>query len=178
MTEEGKEMGLKSHWLYLKIKEMERTQRTVAGMWFVDVLDVARDITLVFPHQTLRVHRVQNINTFLIVSCTLFALRTASIHCSLDYKVSKAFHGDAGPCWLQCFPQLCQDGWRSFVWWTILNKLLRVEKPSSVAVLGTCCAWHLLLYPVGKALTMPCESIRPPWTLRPFATFQASNIKI
>ena len=26
--------------------------------------------------------------------------------------------------------------------------------------------------------TVPCESIRPPWTLRPFATFQASNIKI
>ena len=25
--------------------------------------------------------------------------------------------------------------------------------------------------------TVPCESIRPPWTLRPFATFQA-NIKI
>ena len=22
------------------------------------------------------------------------------------YKVSKAFYGDAGPCWLQCFPQL------------------------------------------------------------------------
>jgi hypothetical protein len=27
-------------------------------------------------------------------------------------------------------------------------------------------------------LTVPCESIRPPWTLRLFATFQASNIKI
>ena len=26
--------------------------------------------------------------------------------------------------------------------------------------------------------TEPCVSIRPPWTLRPFATFQASNIKI
>ena len=26
--------------------------------------------------------------------------------------------------------------------------------------------------------TVPCESIRPPWTLRPFATFQASNINI
>ena len=26
--------------------------------------------------------------------------------------------------------------------------------------------------------TVPCESIRPPWTLRPFATFQASIIKI
>ena len=29
-----------------------------------------------------------------------------------------------------------------------------------------------------KVSTVPCESIRPPWTLRPFATFQASNIKI
>ena len=26
--------------------------------------------------------------------------------------------------------------------------------------------------------TVPCESILPPWTLRPFATIQASNIKI
>ena len=26
--------------------------------------------------------------------------------------------------------------------------------------------------------TVPCESIRPPGTLRPFATIQASNIKI
>ena len=32
--------------------------------------------------------------------------------------------------------------------------------------------------PTNAQHTVPCESIRPPWTLRPFATFQASNIKI
>ena len=34
------------------------------------------------------------------------------------------------------------------------------------------------LLPHSRWYTVPCESIRPPWTLRPFATFQASNIKI
>jgi hypothetical protein len=37
------------------------------------------------------------------------------------HKVSKAFHRDAGPCWLLSVPQLCQVGWMSFGWWTILN---------------------------------------------------------
>jgi hypothetical protein len=49
------------------------------------------------------------------------------------YKVSKAFHRDAGPYWLQCFPQLCQVGWMSFGWWTILDthrKLLSVKNPA------------------------------------------------
>ena len=37
------------------------------------------------------------------------------------YKVLKAFHRDSGPCWLQCIQQLCQVGWMSFGWWTILD---------------------------------------------------------
>ena len=32
------------------------------------------------------------------------------------YKVLKAFHRDAGPWWLQCFPQLCQVGWHQWAW--------------------------------------------------------------
>ena len=57
------------------------------------------------------------------------------------YKVSKTLHRDAGPCWLQCFPQLYQVGSMCFGWWTILDthvgKLLSVEKPSIIAVLDT-----------------------------------------
>ena len=75
---------------------------------------------------------VQNIkNTFLILSCS------SSRHGL--YKVLKAFHRDAGPCWLQCFSQLCQVGWMSFGWWTVVDthKKLLCKKPSSVAVLDT-----------------------------------------
>uniref|UniRef100_A0A4W5LEU1 Phospholipid/glycerol acyltransferase domain-containing protein n=1 Tax=Hucho hucho TaxID=62062 RepID=A0A4W5LEU1_9TELE len=53
-------------------------------------------------------------------------------------------------------PQLCQVGWMSFGWWTILDthtETVECEKPSSVAVLDTNrCAWHLLPYPRSKAL--------------------------
>ena len=47
---------------------------------------------------TLSVQNV-NKNTFLKLSCR---------QNSLLYEESKAFHGDAGPCWTQCFSQLCQ----------------------------------------------------------------------
>ena len=61
-------------------------------------------------------------DTFLILSCIPFCLQN-SLNSSDHglYKVLKAFHRDAGPCWLQCFPQLCQDGWMSFEGWTILD---------------------------------------------------------
>jgi hypothetical protein len=48
-------------------------------------------------------------------------------------KVSKAFPRDAGPCWLQCFPQLCHIGR-----WTILDtdrKLLSVKNPAVLQLL-------------------------------------------
>ncbi|KAF1395533.1 hypothetical protein PFLUV_G00012490 [Perca fluviatilis] len=39
--------------------------------------------------------------------------------------------------------------------------------------------WAMLqIISIGSPYTVPCESIRPPLTFRPFATFQASNIKI
>ena len=53
----------------------------------------------------------QNIrNTFLILSCTSFCPQN-SLNLSGHglYTVSKAFCRDVGPCWLQCFPQLCQS---------------------------------------------------------------------
>jgi hypothetical protein len=43
----------------------------------------------------------------------------------------------------------------SFGWWTILDthRKLEYKKPSSIAVLDTnWCTWHLLQYPVQKAL--------------------------
>jgi hypothetical protein len=82
---------------------------------------------------------VQNIrNTFLILSGAIFCPQN-SLNCSVHglNKVSKVFHRDAGPCWLQCFPQLCQVGWMSFGWWTILDtrgKLLSVKNPTSLQV--------------------------------------------
>ena len=64
---------------------------------------------------------VQNIkNTFLILSCTpLCPQNRLNLSWHGLYKGLKAFHGEAGPCRLQCFPQLCQVGWMSFGWWTI-----------------------------------------------------------
>jgi hypothetical protein len=56
------------------------------------------------------------------------------------HKVSKVFHRDAGPCWLQCLPQLCQVGCMSSVWSTILDthgKLLSVKNPVLLQFLNT-----------------------------------------
>ena len=105
-----------------------------------------------------RIHRyslsIPNIrNTFVTLSCTLFCPQN-SLNLPVHglHKVSKAFHRDAGSCWLQCFPQLCQVGWTSFGWWTILDTR---GKPSNVAVLNpNQCAWHLLPYPVQRHLNI------------------------
>ena len=96
---------------------------------------------------------VQNIrNTFLILSCTPFYPEN-SLNSSGHglYMVSKAFHRDAGACWLQRFPQLCQIGWMSVGWWTILDQhwlLLSVKNPAALRFFthSKRCAWHLLLY--------------------------------
>ena len=73
-------------------------------------------------------------------------------HSSLEhglYKVLKAFHRNAGPCWLRCFPQLCQVDWMSFGCWTIPDtqrKLLSVKNPAALQFFthSNRCAWHLL----------------------------------
>jgi hypothetical protein len=88
---------------------------------------------------TLSVPNIRN--TFLILSCTPFCHQN-SLNLSWHglYKVFKAFHRDAGPCWLQCFPRLCQVGWMSFGWWTILDthrETVEHGKPNRVAVLDT-----------------------------------------
>jgi hypothetical protein len=57
--------------------------------------------------------------------------RTASI--SSEHGLYKVHARDAGPWWLQCFPQLCQVAWTSFGWWTILDthgRLLSVRNPA------------------------------------------------
>ena len=53
--------------------------------------------------------------------------------------VSKVFHRNADPCWLQCFPQLCKAGWISFGWLTILDTHgeLLSEKTQQL-----CSTWH------------------------------------
>ena len=104
------------------------------------------------PDYTRSVHNIMN--TFLILSWSPVFPQYSLIH-SLEYglyKVSKAFHRDAGPCWPQRFPQLCQVVWMSFwvvdhSWYT--RETVECEKPSSVAVLDTnWCSWHLLPYPI------------------------------
>jgi hypothetical protein len=79
---------------------------------------------------------VQNIkNTFLILSRRQNSLDELVSLNSSGYgllKVSKAFHWVAGPCWLQCFPQLCQVGWMSFGWWTVLDTQLNVKNPAAL----------------------------------------------
>ena len=104
-------------------------------------------------HSSIYTQSVQNIsNTFLIVSFTPFCTQNSlnSLGHGL-HKVLKAFHRDASPCWLQWFSQLCQVGWMSFGWWTILDthgKLLRVKNPAELQFLthSNRCAWHLLQY--------------------------------
>ena len=80
-----------------------------------------------------------NKTTFLILSCAPFCPQN-SLNSSGHgpYKVSKVFHKDAGSCWLQCFPQLCQAGWIPFGWWTILDthgRLLSVKNPAELQFL-------------------------------------------
>ena len=87
-------------------------------------------------------------NAFLILCGTPPFCRQKSLNSSgLGlYKVLNALHRDAGPCWLQCFPQLCQVGWMFFGWWTILDthrKPLSMKNPAAVLDRNWC-AWHLL----------------------------------
>ena len=77
----------------------------------------------------------------------------------MDCTRCKAFHRDAALCWLQCFPQLCQVGWMSAGWWSILDrhrKLLSVKNPAALQFLtqSNWCAWHLLLCPVQRHLNL------------------------
>jgi hypothetical protein len=101
-------------------------------------------------------------NTFLIMSCTPTPFCPQNSLNSLGQgvnKVWKGFHRDAGPCWLHCFPQLCQVGWMSFGWWTMLDKhgkLLSVKNPAALQFLtdSNRWAWHLLPYSVQRHLNI------------------------
>ena len=104
-------------------------------------------------HSSRQKQSIRNIkNALIILSCTPLLCPQNSLNLSEHglYKVLKAFHRFDGPCWLQCFPQLCQVGWMSFGWWTILDtqETIECEKPSVVAILTNRCTWHLLPYPV------------------------------
>ena len=85
-------------------------------------------------------------NTFLIMSCTPFGPQN-SLNWSGHglFKVSKAFHRDSRPCWLQCFPQL--SSWL-YVFWVVLDthrKLLSLRNPVMLQFLthSNWCAWYL-----------------------------------
>ena len=96
---------------------------------------------------------------FLILSCTPPLPSEQPQFVSMDYKVLKAFHRDAGPCWVQYFPQLCHVGCMSLWWWTILDthgKLLSMKNPAALQFLthSNWCAWHLLSYPMHPVLTI------------------------
>ena len=103
---------------------------------------------------------VQNIrNTFLILSCTPLYPQNSLNSSGHGLKVSKAFHRNAGPCCLHCFPQVCQVGWMSIGWWTMLDthrKLLSLKNPPLLQFLthSNRCAWHLLPYPVQRHLNL------------------------
>jgi hypothetical protein len=96
--------------------------------------------------------------TFLILRCTsLCPQNSLNLSGPGLYKVSKAFHIDAGSRWLQCFPQLCVVGSMSFGWWNIIDthrKLLSVKNPVALQFLthSNRCAWHLLPYPFQRHL--------------------------
>jgi hypothetical protein len=80
------------------------------------------------------------------LSCTLvYPQNSASIHRGMDYKVSKAFHRDAGPRRVQYFPQLCQFdliwSWLDALWvvdysW-YTRETVKLEKSSNIVVLDT-----------------------------------------
>ena len=77
-------------------------------------------------------------NTFIILSCPFCTQNRLNSSGHGVYKVSKVFHRDAGPCWLQCFPQLFQVDWMSFGGWTILDthgKRLSVKNPAALQFL-------------------------------------------
>jgi hypothetical protein len=130
--------------------------------------------------------RVKERNTFLILSCTPFCLQNnLNLLGRGLYKLSKAFHRDTGPCWLQSFPQLCQIVWMSFGWWTILDthRKLLCEKPSSVAVLDTlkpvCLAPTTIQYPVQRhlnSLSLPISPLNGTHTHNPSLTCLLSFI--
>jgi hypothetical protein len=98
---------------------------------------------------------VQNIrNTFLILSCTPFCPQNSLNSSHRLYKVSKAFHRDAGPCWLQSLPQLCQVGCIFFwvvdhYWFT--RDTLSVKNPAALQFLT-----HSNLVRLAPT-TMPCS---------------------
>jgi hypothetical protein len=72
-----------------------------------------KSIPFSFVQYTLMIQNIRN--TILILSCTPFCPQNSlNVLGHGLYKVSKAFHSDAGPFRLQCFPQL--SSWMDVLW--------------------------------------------------------------
>jgi hypothetical protein len=100
-------------------------------------------------------------NTFQILSCTLFFPRNSLK--SLGAWHLQGVESVQQWCWPMLTPMLptvdrIRVGWMSFGWWCIhwyTRETDKRENPSSVAVLDTtCCAWHVLPYPVQRHLNI------------------------
>ena len=105
---------------------------------------------------TLSVPNIRN--TFLILCCSPFCPQN-SLNSSEHglHKVSKAFHRDAGTCWLQCFPQLagCPFGSGPFLIHTEYCWVLKIPAAAlHFLTFSSQCTWHLLPYPIQRHLNL------------------------
>jgi hypothetical protein len=135
MNNKGSDFQLEKCWLSSEVEREEVSCKKKKASLFGNLLK---------PKLKLAVsYCTTNRNNSMIYKHLVHGTYRIYIHCcpqnsliSLGHelhKLLKAFHRDAGPCWLQCLPQLCQVGW-----WTILDthgKLLSVKNPAALQFL-------------------------------------------
>ena len=147
--------------VFLKLFQLSDRIKCIEIQW-IGMETPFKSICFINCISTLTVQNI--INTFLILSPLLSSEQLQFVGAWTTR--CQAFHRVASPCWFQCFPQLCQVGWMSYGWWTILDthgKLLSMKNPAALQFLthSNQCAWHLLPYPVQKALQTFAMPISP-----------------
>jgi hypothetical protein len=141
--------GPANFWLHIILPLKWNVFHVVAFIYFNNNQDGDRLLYQLFRfgtqhsilYNTLSVYNIRN--TILILSCTLKVLWAWNTWCQV-------FHRDAGPCWLQYFPQL--SSWLDVLWvvdrsWYTRETVER-GKPSSVAVLDTLKALKYFVLPI------------------------------